>query len=146
MNLTDADQKTIRHQFDSYCRKVLRDESCTIKKQFARRGELEVTFSALSEAELNNLYVLDEYLSDSTFFDLLEYRIPIHDERLAEALEELPKEWQDIILLVYFLGMNDREIAERLGMVRRTVQRRRTNTLIALKLKLGERKDEQAAE
>ena len=39
LKLTDADQKTIRHQLDSYCRKVLHDESCTIKKQFARRGE-----------------------------------------------------------------------------------------------------------
>ena len=42
--------------------------------------------------------------------------------------------------------MNDREIAEKLDMVKRTVQRRRTSTLEELKLRLEVLDDEQTAE
>ena len=52
--------KTVRHQFDSLCRKVLREESRNYKKQFARRAEKEVNLSELSETELSQLYVMDE--------------------------------------------------------------------------------------
>ena len=50
--------KTVRHQFDSICRKVLRDESRNYKKQLARRAEKEINLSELSEAELSQLYAM----------------------------------------------------------------------------------------
>ena len=65
----------------------------------------------------------------------------IQDERLADALSQLPEEKRDIILLAYFLDMNDREIGEKLAMVRRTVQRRRTSTLCELKKRLEMKQD-----
>ena len=65
----------------------------------------------------------------------------VQDERLADALSQLSKEKRDIILLAYFLDMNDREIGEKLAMVRRTVQRRRTSTLCELKKRLETKQD-----
>ena len=47
MKLSPSQMKTVRHQFDSICRKVLRDESRNYKKQLARRAEKEINLSEL---------------------------------------------------------------------------------------------------
>ena len=71
MELTPSQKKTVRHEFDSFCRKVLREEARDDKR--------------------------------------------------------------DIVLLAYFLDMTDQEIADKLDMVRRTVQYKRTQSLKELK-------------
>ena len=50
--------------------------------------------------------------------------ILIEDDRLAEALNALPQDGRDILLMYFFLDMADREIAERIHMARRTVNAR----------------------
>jgi len=146
LKLSPYQKKTVRHQFDSLCRKVLRDESRNYKKQLARRAEKEANFSGLSEVELNQLYVMDEYPSDSTYFDVLDYQIAVKDGRLAEALAALPSKKRDVILLSYFLDMTDTEIAEKLEVVGSTIHRRRTSSLEELKLRLEVLEDGQSEE
>jgi len=146
LKLLPSQMKTVRHQFDSICRKVLRDESRNYKKQLARRAEKEINLSELSEAELGQLYAMDEYPSDSTYFDVLEYRVGVKDERLAEALAALPSKKRDVILLSYFLDMNDTEIAEKLKVVGATIHYRRTSSLKELKLRLEVKEDGKSAE
>ena len=146
MKLSPSQMKTVRHQFDSICRKVLRDESRNYKKQLARRAEKEINLSELSEAELGQLYAMDEYPSDSTCFDVLEYRVAVKDDRLAEALAALPSKKRDVILLSYFLDMKDTEISEKLKVVGSTIHRRRTSSLEELKLRLEVKKDGQSTE
>ena len=100
MKLSPSQMKTVRHQFDSLCRKVLREESHNYKKQFARRAEKEVNLSELSETELSLLYVMDEYPSDSTFFDVLDYGLvialpngrPCEETVINNAFRRLKKE------------------------------------------------------
>ena len=46
---------------------------------------------------------------------------------IAEALQSLPERKRDIILLSYFLELSDREIGDKLNMLRSTVQYQRTN-------------------
>lgn len=133
MNLSPSQMKTIRHQFDSLCRKVLREESRHYKKQLTRRAEKEISLSELSEPELAQLYMVDEYPSDSTFFDVVDYRVAVKGDRLADALTALPGKKRDVILLSYFLDMSDTEIAEKLNVVGSTIHRRRTNSLKELK-------------
>lgn len=146
MKLSPYQKKTVRHQFDSLCRKVLRDESRNYKKQLARRAEKKANFSGLSEVELNQLYVMDEYPSDSTYFDVLDYQIAVKDGRLAEVLAALPSKKRDVILLSYFLDMTDTEIAEKLEVVGSTIHRRRTSSLEELKLRLEVLEDGQSEE
>jgi DNA-directed RNA polymerase specialized sigma24 family protein len=50
----------------------------------------------------------------------LGHDIAISDEQLVKVLNELPPDRRDIILLAFFLGMIDREIAEQLDLVRQT--------------------------
>lgn len=49
---------------------------------------------------------------------------------------KLSEKKRDIILLAYFLDMTDQEIADKLDMVRYTVQRRRAKSLKELKKEL----------
>ena len=65
--------------------------------------------------------------------DLVFYDVAIENEDLANALTVLPDDKRDIVLLAYFLDMTDQEIADKLDMVRRTVQYKRAQSLKELK-------------
>lgn len=129
MELTTSQKKTIRHQFDSFSRKVLREEARDYIRDLSRLAKHEVSFSDLSEEQMERFCVLDEYPSEQYHFDVQGYHIVIRDDRLAEALSSLSEEQREIVLLSYFLDMNDGEIAEQLNMIQRTVQRRRTSSI-----------------
>jgi RNA polymerase sigma factor (sigma-70 family) len=122
-----------QHTFDSFCKKTLKLNAREYYRRLTRRREREVSISELSTQDLARLSVVDTYFKDAFRFNVLGHDIAISDEQLAEALNELPADRRDIILLAFFLGMNDREIAEQLDLVRRTVAYRRTKTLQELK-------------
>lgn len=126
-------EERIQHQFDSYCKKTLRLTARDCWRRIRRRREREIVLSELSEQDLAKLAVTDEYFKDAYSFSVLGYEIAVSDIELAEALTALPADRRDIILLAYFLDMNDREIAERLNLVQRTVNYRRTSTLQEIK-------------
>lgn len=129
MVLSSSQRKTIRHQFDSFCKKVLREEYRDCVREAKRRLQREISFSELSPQELEQLFVMDEYPSDNYYFRVLEYDIVVMDELIGKALTALPEQKRDIVLLAYFLDMTDREIGEKMNMVRRTVQHQRANSL-----------------
>ncbi len=131
--LSYSQRKTIRHQFDSYCKKVLRGEyrDCVRETRWVRQHEM--SFIELPPQGLAQLTTMDEYLIDKNYFDVLGFRIAIKSDPISEALAYLPEEKRDIILLSYFLDMTDQEIRDRLNMVRSTVQYQRTSSLKQLK-------------
>ena len=59
MELTPSQKKTVRHQFDSFCGKVLREEARDYKRHIEWRSDHEVSFSELSEEQERQMYVLD---------------------------------------------------------------------------------------
>lgn len=105
-------------------------------RELMRRAAHEVSLSELSEEQMERLYVLDEYNPEAIHFDVQGYDIVINDGNLADALTALPEEKRDIVLLSYFLDMNDQEIAEKMNLVRRTVQYKRTSSLKEMKQRL----------
>ena len=133
LELTPSQKKTVRHQFDSFCRKVLREEARDYERHIAWRSNHEVSLSELSEEQERQMYVLDEYPSEQTHFHVRGYDVAIENEDLANALTVLPDDKRDIVLLAYFLDMTDQEIADKLDMVRRTVQYKRAQSLKELK-------------
>ena len=141
MTLSPSQIKTVRHQFDSFCKKVLREESRDYERQLAHILEREITFSDLSESILSRIGVMDEYPSDHTYFDVLDYRVAVRNDQLAKALASLPSKKRDVVLLAFFLDMNDAEIAEKFNVVRTTIQRRRTSSLAELKSRLEVKKN-----
>ena len=136
MELTPSQKKTVRHQFDSFCRKVLREDARDYMRSLTRQSTHEVSLSELSEEQMARLYVLDEYPSEQFHFNVHGYDVAVKDERLAEALAALSNDKRDIVLLAYFLDMTDQEIADKLNVVRRTVQYRRASSLKEMKERL----------
>lgn len=88
---------------------MLRGEVSDYRKELARRSQLEVAFSELSEKELNTLYTTDEYPSGFHTFRVLGYDVAVKNPSIGAALEALPEKKRDIILLAYFLDMSDTE-------------------------------------
>ena len=131
-----------QHAFDSYCKKVLKCEACNGYRQISRRQKHFASLEELSEADLAQLAVYDRYSWEYTAFPVGGAVILIEDDRLAEALNTLPQENRDIFLMYWFLGMADREIAEHLHMVRRTVNARRQSAYRLLKELMGGEADD----
>jgi RNA polymerase sigma factor (sigma-70 family) len=126
-------EQFIQQTFDSFCKKVLKYAARDYRREMKRLQERETPFSELSAREISALAVADEYFKDEHAFDVLGIAVNVTDCDLAEALNTLPADRRDIVLMSYFFDMTDREIAERLKMARRTVAHQRTSTLRELK-------------
>ena len=110
--------------------------------ELANRAAREVSFSELSESELNQFYVLDEYESDFYRFQVSGYDVFVRNALLGEALETLSERKRNIVLLSYFLDMSDEEIGQLLNVVRTTVFRHRKAALAKIKQYMEGKADE----
>jgi len=119
--------------FDSFCKRVLKNEVRNYYKEIERLREKEVSFSELSAQELEQLATTDKYFSTEQIFNVLGLDVIVNSESIAAALKNLPERKRDIILLSYFLELSDTEIGKKLNLIRSTVQYQRTSTLKALK-------------
>ena len=135
-------EETIRHQFDRICKLALKGEKIDYIRHMEYLHKNEVMISELSQEELNQLFVQDEYDLESFRFQVLNYDIEVKDSLIAEALTLLTKKKRDVILLSYFMGMSDAEIARKLKLVRSTVNEHRRRSLEILKEVMEEKADE----
>ncbi len=71
----------------------------------------------------------DSYFDGEHSFDVQGKEIVVKGDMLAAALEKLPADKRDIILLSYFMEMTDREIARELDTVHQNVSKRRARIL-----------------
>ena len=132
MNLSPEKEKTIRHQFDAYCKKVLKGELFSYRREIASKTKKEIVFSDLSESQLLRLSDMsceDEYSTEFFRIHIMGEDVFIRSESLMNALSELSDLQRDIIFLAYFLDLPDRIIAEELGMQWYKIQYRRTCSL-----------------
>ena len=137
MELSDKEKRTIEHQFDCVCKKVLREERRNIIKKGDREARsLKRAIDKLKgniESDINNYITWDEYPSNFYLFDLYNYQISIKDDQLSRALDSLSKETRNNIVLAYFLDMSEQEIGDYFQQVRTTTMRQRKQTLSKLK-------------
>jgi len=122
-------EKHKQHAFDSFCKKILKNEALNYSSELNRQREREVSLSELSAQEMDMLFSMDKYPSEIFSFSVLNFDVEVNDERIGEALAALPEEKRDIILLHYFLGMTDGEIGNKLNLLRSSVQQKRTRAL-----------------
>lgn len=102
----------------------------------------EVILSELTERELEKLFVIDEYDGEYFDFQALGYDIQLKDMLLAEALNELTERKREVIMLSYFQGLSDADIARKLNLDRSTVNEHRKRSLELLKQMMEERSNE----
>lgn len=131
--MKDSYEQRIQNQFGGFCARVLKNEARYIQREYARRRDQEKSLDDLTASELEQTAVWDEYFMDEHVFEVQGFPVVVTGNLLAEAIAQLPEDKRDVILLSYFLGMNDREISERLNVVRQTISKRRLVTLKELR-------------
>ena len=115
--------------FQKFCNTVLHNEACDTHRELRRHKAKEVTFSDMTLDEARQLHTFDEYFkreAAETVFEKAGKKIT--PKLLLEAIRTLPEEKRKAILLYYFEGMNDTEIAELFNTSRSTIQYRRTSS------------------
>lgn len=133
----DRHEEHKRHAFDSFCKKALKYEAYNGYREISRRRKREVSLSELPEEAMEQLAVCDQYPCEQAVFQVGGDAIPVENDRLADALDALPQESRDILLMYWFLDLSDREIADRLHMARRTVNTHRRKAYQRLKELMG---------
>ena len=88
-----------RHAVDSFCKKVLRCETFNAYRAIGRRQNRFVSLSDLAEEADEQLASYDVYPWEYTPFPLDGDVILIRDDRLAAALNAMPQEGRDILLM-----------------------------------------------
>ena len=83
MELSSSEMKTIQHQYDTLAKKTLKSEARNYQHELFSRAVREVNFSEMSEAELSQLYTLDEYESDYYRFEVSGYDVLVKNELLV---------------------------------------------------------------
>ena len=124
--------------FDSFCKKVIRNEARNIKKRYGRLREQQISFTELPESVLDSCQTLDISAENSEVFLAQGMKLIVANLDLAEVINQLSESKQIIILLYYFAGFNDREIGEAIGMSIGGVWYQRKRAEEELKQRLGE--------
>ena len=91
---------------------------------------------------MEQLAAYDRYPWEYNTFILGGDVILIENDLLADALNALPQDNRDILLMYWFLEMADREIAERMNLARRTINNRRLKSYRLLKELMGGEADD----
>ncbi len=122
-----------RHTFDTYCKRIVKNEAASAHREYKQQNQDEVVFSDLSSKEMQQLQYTDRYAPDRQTFPLLGMKIEILDSDLARALSAFSPERRSIIILSYLLDMTDLDIAHLFKLNRTTVRYRRKSSLKQLR-------------
>ena len=132
MKLNRQEKEIVRKKFCAYCIKVLHGEALNYLDELKRQREREVSFSDLLQKDLDALYLYDDYeLAEK--FTVLGKQVSVRDEWISEALKKLPEKKREIILMLYFLDMTEKEIAACLKLVQSTVHYHKEDSLRLLR-------------
>lgn len=128
--MTEKDEKRISNQFSSFCTRVLKNETLNIERAYQRQNKRETSIEYISSDELMKISTMDKYFNGIHFFTVLGNKeVAVTGDELANAIQSLPQYKREIILLFYFGGMTDKEIAKHFNVVQQTISKHRHKTL-----------------
>lgn len=130
---TPISHSVIEKQFDYICKRVLKDERIDYMRYLTKISKKELSFSEMEEYVINQFSYEDTYSIDFTFFNLFGIDIGVKNEFISDALNNLSDQKKKIILLYYFMDLNDLEIAKILNLSRSTVNEHRRSGLTLIK-------------
>ncbi|MBC1945354.1 sigma-70 family RNA polymerase sigma factor [Listeria booriae] len=120
-------KKHKQHTFDSFCKKIIRNELVDFYRELKRQRANEVSLNIIREQPIFH------DISDDYTFLINGMEIVVQDNLLGAALEKLDDRKREVVLLSYFLNLTDVEIAKRFDMSTRKLNRLRHKTLVELK-------------
>lgn len=132
-------KEIIRLQFNALRMKTIKGTLKQKRKRIARQSKREVMFSETGTISLYEQGTVDTYSCDMALFHVLHFVVRVNDEKISIALKELPERQREFILLYYFRGMSDREIAELYHVSRSAVGYTRNRGLQGLEELMSER-------
>ena len=134
--LSPEEKATVCHQYDRVCKLDLKGVVIDYRRYLDNRQKHEILFSEMPELKINELSTVDEYKCELYNFQVLGYAIEVKDALLAEALLHLTEKKRNVVLLAYFLGMTDTEIAREMHLVSNTIKEHRKRSLELLRQKM----------
>lgn len=139
----DTEDTHIRHAFDSFCKKVVRNEALNIQKRYARFRKRQIPIEVLEqEGVITNFYYSEPRININSTFIVLGVKISISNEELSSAIKKLSSLRQGIILMSFFIGLNDREIGEIIGKSLGSIWYQRQSALVDLEKYFGVKYEE----
>ena len=100
---SQSHEEHIRHTFDAFCKKVLRNEARDYLDEIVRKRSREISLSELPAEAMAQFAAYDRYFAEDSAFDILGCTVYVDNPELAQAIAALPKDKQEVILLFYFL-------------------------------------------
>lgn len=125
-------------QFDAYMKKAIRSLNNGYGRLIQKRSP-EVLFdnpSITSFIEQAQPKETENYPSDHHILEIQGVGYQLDDDALYQALTQLPERFQHILILKFWLGYNEKEIADALHLSRRACYSRRERALKLLRKKL----------
>jgi len=125
--------------FDAFSKKVMRFEARTCRRTIVRKQQREISFEYLLEktsfeaSSLDDYFVVRPTLDSYTEFYVKGKTVLVESERLALALMKLPEWKRDMLLLMFFLGVKEKEIALMHGLQRSTINYHKNRSLKLLR-------------
>ena len=136
MALTEYEKESIRHRVDRSCTNALKWEARDYMRRMKYLRKNEISLEEAPIQEFQGLGYYDDYDLTGVQFEVQGHDIIVQNEKLALALSALTPEQRSLILLSYYLDMNDNEIGKQMKMVRRSVQYRRLKILKELEWRM----------
>lgn len=126
--------KYLEQTFDSFTKKVIKNKSIDILREYSRQAKREVSLSELSLSDISmQASVTDTYQPYRKDFNVKNYVVQVTDPVIGELLQYLTPQRREVILLYYFLDLNDVEIGKLLHLDNTTIKYRRKTALKHLK-------------
>ena len=130
------------NQFDYFCKKVLKYQNYSIFKMEEKERKKGDIYLSENEKIFNQFYVEDDYGILYFWLKIDGLTVAIENELLYRSLLLLPNKKLVILLLSFFEGMTDNEIAKEMFMPRSTVQYNRITALKKIRKLMEGMKDE----
>ena len=133
---SSAFEEHIQYAFEVFCKKVLKNKARNLHRKLNSQEGREITMSSLPTENTAEQSYEDKYKFSEPAL-LGKAIVYLDDPPLKVALASLPPKYKEVLLLFYFMGFNDKEIGDQLGVPASTVNKRRRTALRKLKEKMG---------
>ena len=134
------EQKT-EMQYDRFIKKVLVNERSNFITSLKRRMSWQTLFCELGDGKENSFEddsALDALARVEAEFQVMRCSVPVRNAALYETLSKIDERARNVILMSYWFGMTDQEIADETGLKRRTVNDVKNKTYKKLRTMLEE--------
>ena len=121
------------HAFDAFCKRVIRNAAVDAFRKAKRKQKIEMDIDDPMIAYIHSIQTHDTYTLYSRTYYVKEQPIVVRDKNLGEALQYIIPQKRAVILLSYFAGYNDTEVANILGVSPTSIARRKKSALLRLR-------------